>query len=160
MPFTPGYGRRTFSEGDKQIALARQEDKGGVSRCACGCGAAVTRKTAEFHHVIPFWLSQHSGLSNCGALTPQCHKAETKKWAKVIAKTKRQKKRRKVRHPFPCGRASRWSKPVNGIPVPRTSTPSPCASARSSRSRRPEHGRDDLQPGLSALRDLRDASGT
>jgi hypothetical protein len=121
MPFTPGYGKRTFSEGDKQIALHRQRDAAGVARCACGCGAPVARETAEFHHVIPFYLSHHSGLSNCAALTPKCHKAETKKWAKVIAKTKRQKKRRKVRHPFPCGRESRWSKPVNGIPVPRTS---------------------------------------
>jgi hypothetical protein len=120
MAFTPGYAKRSFSEGDKQIALERQKDKAGVSRCACGCGAAVTRETAEFDHVIPYWLSRHSGLSNCGALTVPCHKRKTRRDAKVIARTKRLMKRRKARHPFPCGRESRFSKPIYGPPVRRT----------------------------------------
>ena len=119
------YTRRNFSEGDKQIALIRQRDENGVSRCACGCGAEVTRASAQFHHWLTWWLSRNSGLHNCGALTVACHKIETRRWAPVIARTKRLAKRhagikRKPRHPFPCGRASRWSKPINGVPVPRT----------------------------------------
>lgn len=124
MGYAKNYAARHFNAGTKAMALYRQRDAAGIPRCACGCGAALTKGDTEFHHDPPYEIARHSGPSVCQPMTVACHAGETARLAGVIAKLKRLAKRhagirRTVRHPFPCGRASRWSKPLNGIPVPR-----------------------------------------
>lgn len=122
MGYQANYAARTFTEGAKQMALIRQRGADGVSRCACGCGATVTRESAEFDHALNYFLSRNSGPKNCAALTVPCHRGpggKTARDAKVIAKVKRLQKlaagkRRKPRHPLPCGRETRWKLRVGG----------------------------------------------
>lgn len=124
MGYAKNYGARSFNRGSKAMILYRQRDRDGVERCACGCGAALVQGDIEFHHVIPWELSHDSRPKNGAALTTACHRKRFPVDTRVIAKVRKLRKRhagikRKVRHPFPCGRASSRSKPIHGVPVPR-----------------------------------------
>lgn len=122
------YQARNFSRATRELAFDRCRDADGVPRCD-GCGKPVTRGTCEFDHITPFELSRYSGPSNCQVLccgTPQsCHEVKTYTVdIPLIADNNRMRDRyingrKQARHPLPCGRISRWSKPIHGAPVRR-----------------------------------------
>jgi hypothetical protein len=118
--YQANYQSRTFSRGTKALALARRKDVAGNAWCTCG--TQLTRANTEYDHIIPWAIKPHSGPSNCQAMCSDCHAEKFPGDIKVIAKAKRLARRRKFRHPMPCGRDSRWSKPIGAFrPVRRTS---------------------------------------
>lgn len=127
MGYQANYSARTFSKGTKALILYRQRDSDGVARCA-KCTAVLVKGAFRFDHVIPWELCQYSGPSNGHALCLPCDAIKTYRHdIPMIADNNRMRarhegRRRKARHPMPCGRDSQWSKPVGAFrPVPRTS---------------------------------------
>lgn len=130
MGYQANYHGRRFSKGTRALIWCRATGDDRVTRCT-GCTKVVTRATAEFDHIIPWEISRYSGPSNGQVLCcdgPQsCHalKSATRDWP-TISKNNRvrdghARTRARARHPMPCGRASRWSKPMRGVPVARRS---------------------------------------
>lgn len=129
MGYQANYHGRNFAKGTKALAWYRATDDG-VTRCTC-CTKPVTRATCEYDHIVAWEISRYSGPSNCQVLCSDgpnsCHAIKTgTRDVPAIAKNNRIRarhagKRRKPRHPFPCGRDSSRSKPIHGVPVPRQS---------------------------------------
>lgn len=56
------------------------------------CGAKLKQGEAEFDHIVPYYFTQDSTLSNCQVLCVPCHRGEGAKTAddqRDIAKSKR-----------------------------------------------------------------------
>jgi HNH endonuclease len=124
LGYQSNYAARRFSSGAVALAAARQTGRDNILRCANPkCGAPLTSETQREDHIIPWWIKGHSGPSNCQLLCAPCHDAKTASIdVPVIAKLKRLRRRKAARHPMPCGRSSRWSKPIGAFgPVRRTS---------------------------------------
>jgi hypothetical protein len=121
---------RNFSKAVKREAFASCKDAAGVPRCQCGaCGyAPLAIGHYDFHHLIPWEISRDSSLGNCGVWRDECHDPHT---ALVDIPTIAKANRRRdahyrtgspPRHPMPCGRDSKFKKPIGGFgPVPRRS---------------------------------------
>lgn len=127
MARTPSHRSRRFADSTAAIILARQTGADGILRCNCGCGRALTPDITELDHVVPWELSRDSSAGNGQALAWWCHALKTFAVdAPAIARARRLRKRhngqlRRVRHPLPCGRDTRWKLRVGGRgPVPRT----------------------------------------
>lgn len=127
MGYQANYHARNFARGSKALIRVRATGADGVMRCA-DCARAVKAGEFAYDHIIAWELSRYSGPSNGQILctvgtpaAPSCHAIKTgTRDMPAIAKTRRLRRGRKVpRHPLPCGRASRWSKPMHGRPVRR-----------------------------------------
>ena len=64
------------------------------------CSAPIDLGEFHYDHIIPYWMTRDSSLSNCQVLCRQCHKTKTEADIADIAKSKRIiDKRGKVRAP-------------------------------------------------------------
>jgi hypothetical protein len=95
-----------------------------------GCDAALTTGHIVYDHAVPWEISRDSSLGNCQVLCTTCDRAKTYGIdLPLIAQVDRVHDRHigalrqgEGRRPMPCGRRSRWSKPVDGFrPVTRVS---------------------------------------
>jgi hypothetical protein len=138
MGYQSNYASRNFSTGTIALIKARQSDADGIVRCANPkCAAALIRRAPDADgemvetilqlfiadHIVPWWVKRHSGPSNGQLLCDPCNKAKTGgEDIPAISRIKRIIRKRRARHPMPCGRDSKWSKPVGSFfPVRRTS---------------------------------------
>lgn len=126
MGYQANYNGRRFSKGTKALIWCRATGEDGITRCA-NCTKPVTRATSEFDHIVAYELCGYSGPSNgqllCSDGPLSCHtlKSATQDWPAIAKNNRVRRGRKKPRHPLPCGRESRWSKPMHGAPVLRQS---------------------------------------
>jgi hypothetical protein len=123
MGYQSNYGARRFSSGAIALARARQTGPDNIARCAM-CSAPLTSGNTAADHIVAYWIKPHSGPHNCQLLcSVPCHAGKTAgQDVPVICHIKRVIRRPKAKHPMPCGRDSRWSRPVGAFrPVPRQS---------------------------------------
>lgn len=89
------------------------------------CSAKLKVGEAEYDHIIPYYFTQDSSLSNCQVLCVPCHRGEGAKTADDqhdISKSKRiWLKHNGVAQPkyFPGGKRSKWKKKISGEVVER-----------------------------------------
>ncbi len=84
------------------------------------CNISLRQKAKEFDHDIACWFAGANDLSNCRVLCIPCHKAKTRKDARLIAKSRRISDRHngiRKRSTFACSRSSRFKKKVDGSVV-------------------------------------------
>lgn len=120
---------RIFSKPIKRAALERSggkcEAKGDLyglpAQITCGASLAYG---VEFDHAILWANSRDSGLGNCVAVCPSCHRYKTAKHdTPLAAKTVRQRDKhaglRETRNPLPGSKASKWKRKMDGSVVER-----------------------------------------
>ena len=120
--------RRDFSAQIKRAGLERARDAAGVPRCECHrvpnfptCGGLVLTTGNTIHeHIEPWEFSHDSSTDNHAVLTRLCAERKNKIDWPAIADSNRQRDRHfnthtPPRHPLPCGRKSRWSKPIGAF---------------------------------------------
>ncbi len=114
-------GRR-FDRATRVAAFARCQDAAGVPRCQ-ECTAPLGAGNINYDHVIPWKLSHDSSIDNCQVLCNTCDDAKTYGVdLPMLARSDRVRDRHigavragEGRRPMPCGRSSRWSKPIGGF---------------------------------------------
>lgn len=127
MGRSASYHSRNFSRATKATAYYQSKDDAGIARCA-NCTAPLFVGHIHYDHITPWEMCRYSGPSNCQVLCTPCHLLKTgEQDMPLIADNNRKRAsaigaRSKPKHPFPCGRSSRWSKPVGAFrPVRRRS---------------------------------------
>jgi len=129
--------KRLFSTAVKRLAWQRANHQ-----CQ-ECTAPVTGAgDMTFDHVVPWELSRDSSLGNAQVLCLTCNSSKTYQIdIPAIAEAQRKQDFHigitgpgKGRHPLPCGRASRWSKPIAAFrPIGRTNLVEKLARMRANR---------------------------
>lgn len=84
------------------------------------CGLKVFGKGWEVEHIRPLALGGADNESNMAPAHESCHARKTVVDLGRVAKAKRQEAKHlgvRKRSTFPCGRNSKWKKPINGPAV-------------------------------------------
>jgi len=119
---------RNFTAEIKRAGIERAKDEHGIPRCECHrvanfatCGGLVLTTGNIVHEHIHAWEFSHdSSPENHAVLIRLCAERKNKIDWPAIARSNRKRDRHfgtqtAPRHPLPCGRLSRWTKPIGAF---------------------------------------------